>query len=276
MAYFLRSGEGSAEFVSIPQMTTATNVWSFYIDFKISRINYGVDSFLISTTDGSTTRFIYRDGTSGDHSLTLRSGSNHDFDINGLDFTVRTKLRIVSDGTDLSLYINDVMHETLPGEAHVISLMFDKLLEGASSTTVDVDLYEAYFDSGFTQERRYNPSSSSGTGSLLTDTISAENGTLTGFPTDDSQWISYVASAAVTTTDTLQPGEEFTLTATNFASAPVSPVTLTDSQGSTITVPVTISGSGPYTAVGTMPTLAEAVTAGTSLLFGDVTIELTT
>jgi len=80
----------------------------------------------------------------------------------------------------------------------------------------------------------------------------------------------------VTTTDTLSPGTEFTLTATNYASAPVSPATLTDSQGSTITVPVTISGSGPYTAVGTMPTLAEAVTAGTSLLFGDVTIELTT
>ena len=80
----------------------------------------------------------------------------------------------------------------------------------------------------------------------------------------------------VTTTDTLQPGESFTLTATNFASAPVSPATFTDSEGSTITVPVTISGSGPYTAVGTMPTLAEAVTAGTSLLFGDVTIELST
>ena len=84
------------------------------------------------------------------------------------------------------------------------------------------------------------------------------------------------ASASVTTSDTLQPGESFTLTATNYTSAPVSPATLTDSEGSTITVPVTISGSGPYTAVGTMPTLAEAVTAGTSLLFGDVTIELST
>ena len=83
-------------------------------------------------------------------------------------------------------------------------------------------------------------------------------------------------SASVTTTDTLAPGSSFTLTASNYASAPVSPVTLTDSAGSTITVPVTISGSGPYTATGTMPTLAEAVTAGTSLLFGDVTIELST
>ena len=80
----------------------------------------------------------------------------------------------------------------------------------------------------------------------------------------------------VTTADTLQPGTEFTLTASNFASTPVSPVTLTDSASSTITVAVTISGSGPYTATGTMPTIAEAVAAGTSLLFGDVTIELTT
>jgi len=89
-------------------------------------------------------------------------------------------------------------------------------------------------------------------------------------------YIEDVPSPTVTTTDTLQPGESFTLTATNYASAPVSPATFTDSEGSTITVPVTISGSGPYTAVGTMPTLAEAVTAGTSLLFGDVTIELST
>ena len=92
----------------------------------------------------------------------------------------------------------------------------------------------------------------------------------------------YIADAAApdpsVTLDngTLEPGTEFTLTATNYASAPVSPATITDSAGSTITVAVTISGSGPYTAVGTMPTLAEAVTAGTSLLFGDVTIELST
>jgi hypothetical protein len=86
-----------------------------------------------------------------------------------------------------------------------------------------------------------------------------------------------VPTPTVTTTPgTMQTGESFTLTATNYASAPVSPVTITDSAGNSITVPVTISGSGPYTATGTMPTLAEAVTAGTSLLFGEVTIELST
>jgi len=104
----------------------------------------------------------------------------------------------------------------------------------------------------------------------------AVNGTVPNDDADNPTVSAPVLPASVTTTDTLQPGESFTLTATNYASAPVSPATLTDSAGNSITVPVTISGSGPYTAVGTMPTLAEAVTAGTSLLFGDVTIELST
>jgi len=89
---------------------------------------------------------------------------------------------------------------------------------------------------------------------------------------------------AVTTTDTLQPGESFTLTATNFAAPPVSPVTLTplDENGEVITgitpitVAVTITGSGPYTATGTMPTLSEAVTAGNSIPFGSTRISLST
>jgi len=91
-------------------------------------------------------------------------------------------------------------------------------------------------------------------------------------------------SASVTTTDTLQPGTEFTLTATNFAAPPVSPVTLIplDTNGDVITgitpitVAVTITGSGPYTATGTMPTLAEAVTAGNSIPFGSTRISLST
>jgi len=93
-----------------------------------------------------------------------------------------------------------------------------------------------------------------------------------------------IPDPVVTTTDTLQPGSNFTLTATNYASTPVSPVTLTplDTNGDVITgitpitVAVTITGSGPYTATGTMPTLAEAVTAGTSIPFGSTRISLST
>ena len=86
--------------------------------------------------------------------------------------------------------------------------------------------------------------------------------------------IEEVASASVTTTDTLAPGSPFTLTATNFASAPSSPVTMTDSGGNTGTVAVTVTGSGPYTATGTFPARITTGT-GTTLLRGPVTVELT-
>ena len=147
---------------------------------------------------------------------------------------------------------------------------------------------ETQADGGVTN----NPYSSSPLSVPLFPTVGASGGTYVSAaivfdkvltPTEFAEvtttpWamVEVVETPAVTTTDTLQPGSTFTLTATNYASAPASPVTLTDSQGSTITVPVTISGTGPYTVVGTMPTLAEAVTAGTSLLFGNVTIELST
>ena len=182
-------------------------------------------------------------------------------------------------------FIDGVSQGTLIGNAHPFSTpqivsFGNKNNEYASGAEGDLNmtLYEASAvsdDYSYTWSADGSDTSATGVQPILVDTTSGNNATGESFPTDGSAW-EVAATPAVTTTDTLSPGTEFTLTATNYASAPVSPATLTDSVGSTITVPVTISGSGPYTAVGTMPTLAEAVTAGTSLLFGDVTIELST
>ena len=182
-------------------------------------------------------------------------------------------------------FIDGVSQGTATGNAHPFSpphiVSFgnasDEYAPGAIGD-LNMTLYEASAvsdDYSYTWSADGSDTSATGVQPILVDTTSGNNATGESFPTDGSAW-EVAATPAVTTTDTLQPGESFTLTATNYASAPVSPVTFTDSAGSTITVPVTISGSGPYTAVGTMPTLAEAVTAGTSLLFGDVTIELST
>lgn len=85
------------------------------------------------------------------------------------------------------------------------------------------------------------------------------------------------AGPSVTVDGDLQPGASFTLTASNFDSAPVSPATITDSNGNSITVAVSITdnGGGSYTATGTMPALPSSGTA-TGLLFGTVTIDLST
>ncbi|WP_417518749.1 hypothetical protein [Marinobacter sp.] len=89
-----------------------------------------------------------------------------------------------------------------------------------------------------------------------------------------------VAGPSVTIGDDLQPGASFTLTYDGFDAAPVSPATLTDAQGNSIPVAVTVTdtdtaGVHSGTAVGTYPALPSSGTA-TGLLFGDVTVELGT
>lgn len=89
---------------------------------------------------------------------------------------------------------------------------------------------------------------------------------------------------AVSMTSALRPGQPFTVVCSNFASAPVSPVTLTplDDQGDPIagitplTVPVTITdnGDGTYDADGTMPALPAAGNSQASIPFGDVRVEI--
>lgn len=79
------------------------------------------------------------------------------------------------------------------------------------------------------------------------------------------------------TSGNLQPGGNFTLAYSNFAGTPTSPVTITDSNNNSITVAVTVNdnGDGTGTATGTMPSLPTSGSAA-GLLFGDVTVELTT
>ncbi|WP_428398288.1 hypothetical protein [Marinobacter salarius] len=80
------------------------------------------------------------------------------------------------------------------------------------------------------------------------------------------------------TSGDLQPGGNFTLSYSDFAGIPTSPITLTDSNNNSITVAVTIddNGDGTGTAAGTMPALPTGASSVNGLLFGDVEVELTT
>lgn len=84
-------------------------------------------------------------------------------------------------------------------------------------------------------------------------------------------------NAELTVSGPLSPGLQFTATGVRFSSVPSGPVLITDTELNSISVPVTVTdnGGGDITATGTMPTLAEAVTAGSTLKFGDVDVELT-
>ncbi len=82
-----------------------------------------------------------------------------------------------------------------------------------------------------------------------------------------------VAGPTVTLNQTeLTPGGTISGTYSNFSSTPTSPLTLTDSNGNTISVPVTVD-SGAKTWTGTMPALPTSGSIA-GLLFGNIDVEL--
>lgn len=255
--------DGVNDYLSVPDLNMAAGDT---IEFKI--IGYtGSGGSNVYLMDGITERPYLLVATDGKLSWPL---DVMDIFLDGV--------KISSNSTDMP---TDGLEHTIGVvfESAAIIQVFGTKISTPGSQTWNAGIASIEFTG--TYDRFYSAAASGYTGSEFKDANSAAVMTLVNFPTDDSQWEG-PATAGITTSDTLQPGSSFTLTATNFASAPVSPVTLTDSAGSTMTVAVTISGSGPYTAVGTMPTLAEAVTAGNSILFTpdgaapDVTIELST
>lgn len=112
-----------------------------------------------------------------------------------------------------------------------------------------------------------------------TATTDSLSGALTATGDWAAGWASFVASgpSVSLTSGNLQPGGNFTLSYSNFAGVPTSPITLTDSNDNSITVAVTIddNGDGTGTATGTMPALPTGASTVNGLLFGDVEVELT-
>lgn len=165
------------------------------------------------------------------------------------------------------------------------------LLAGDPNTQIVVDVYSNSGDSSriVTWDLNGGPPQSIET-DTLTETITltgstdangeatltyADGGGSTFGPYSNALRITTVEGPSVTLSADLQPGQPFTATATNFASAPVSPATITDASANSITVPVTVTddGGGTYTVTGTMPALTGG---GTSPKFGQVTLELVT
>ena len=130
------------------------------------------------------------------------------------------------------------------------------------------------FTEAGTLVNHWDAASAGGTGSTLPDIVGTSDATLVNFPVDDSQWGPVLVPSTTLTNGPLEPGKAITGTYANYTAAPTT-LTLTDSEGNSITPAVTVDDTAKTFAF-TMPALAEAVTAGTSLLFGDVTIELST
>jgi len=117
----------------------------------------------------------------------------------------RNLIRVEFDSTEIKLYVNDVLQNTaarnlmaVDGRSHLRSIGRSLVVSTAIS---HMRLYrlKAWDDAARTTlALDYDPSASSGTGSILVDTVGGNNGALTGFPTDSSQWVSYGAASPPT------------------------------------------------------------------------------
>jgi hypothetical protein len=98
--------------------------------------------------------------------------------------------------------------------------------------------------------RDYDPSASNGTGSLLPDTIGANDGTFIGFPIDDSQWVYYYEPW-----NDITIAQDYGLTFINSGQSVSLP--LVGAYSGTITytdnTTLAISGTGTHTIDGTVP-----------------------
>ena len=93
----------------------------------------------------------------------------------------------------------------------------------------------------------YDPSASGGTGSILPDTVSGNDGTLVNFPTDNSQWVFYGAAGGVTG-DAAFNLPKLTLSASGSATLPqpsangafsLQPITVSSTGSATLPQPIT-------------------------------------
>ena len=184
--------------------------------------------------------------------------------------------KIVSDGTDISAFVDGseigtAITATVPLNG------FETFFRNAGSYSACAIGYFKVTENG-TLTHHWDASASGGTGSVFTDIVGSNDATLVNFTTDDSQWEGSSPSPTVTLDDSaFEPGEAITGTYANYTSAPTV-VTLTDSEDNAISSASEITDlvidDAAKTYAFTMPDRITTGT-GTTLLRGDITVELT-
>jgi len=188
--YLLRQPD---QLVTFPSLAWTSNVWAIEFDIRIDA-TFTTGEYLISSSSGDvSTQITFQNGG---NTLRLRAVgtalTNYDFNVTTIDLSIRHKFKIESDGSDLSLIVDGIPLETKAGDA----IQPPNALVGLFSTFRDrpdanLELYGISFSGGFASQRNYNPSSSSGTGSVLPDALNASNdGTLVNFD-PLTAWVEY-------------------------------------------------------------------------------------
>lgn len=179
MAYALRF-DGVNDHTSY---SDSPQVSSFSYEFKCSvASSYGRPCGYGTGSDGHR-MIIWQDG----NSISFRGSPIVSLSMTGIDITLSNKYKITGDGTNLRLYVNDVLKDTKAYTGQ--SLSCNAIGVNANAYHNGDFEYFKYQDLA-TPANDYTFLLDDGTGSTATDSSGNGNdATLVNFPTDDSQWI---------------------------------------------------------------------------------------
>lgn len=105
----------------------------------------------------------------------------------------------VQDGTDTLFYVDNVLKVTALSDTRQLRITSIMGNVGGAYTSYDLWYLTIADNTTSSNDRQFNADSSGGTGSILPNDIGTD-GTLVGFPGDDSQWVNVGGGGVITVT----------------------------------------------------------------------------
>lgn len=196
MAYLLRFSGG--ENVSIPNIGIS-NAVGFKITVDASFGGFSGSFLPILGRVGSSNQRIMLSGTSASNITGLRFGGTAANTIPAFDWSTRKTVSIESTATTIIVKIDDVLHAEVTRTIDYVTAPLNVLFLSSSNKLTSGDIYSVTIENGGVLDRRYNPTASGGSGDILPEVESSQNGALVGFIIPDC-WVFYEDGGAVTST----------------------------------------------------------------------------
>lgn len=186
MAYLLRF-DGVNAYVTLASTINISTTDDFSIKWRWPTTSSGNHRVLGGdSVASSSSRIIHF--ANGDITVYGGTGGNVGFS-QATDQSIDRKIELRRVAGSLSLHYDG--QQQGPAQNSSQSFTFGVLGANFSTATVASDLYNIEFEVNGQAISFYDPSTSNGTGSILTDTTGSNDGTLVNFPTDNSQWVFY-------------------------------------------------------------------------------------
>jgi hypothetical protein len=193
VAYYLVF-DGVNDYVSVASNVYPNNTTTWEIEAEVGGVTGTNSIYLVGRTDSFSDYVRVATQTSTDSTCRIRYGSTT------LEWSVRLPdtssgpitVKFTRDGNTHELFFDGVSQGT-QSSALTSTAAIRAIGQASNVNYSGFSLYSFVVrDSpGGTIINSYDPSATGGTGSVLEDTVGGNDGTLTNFPGDDSEWVFY-------------------------------------------------------------------------------------